>query len=287
MSLSDITSALAQVPTLLSLAKEIKPRPPSVVDSPGVRVEATASKHPEALAVIFEGKKMTWRELNEYANRYVGALRGRGLQHGDTVSVLMENRIEYLSTLIALSKLGVTAALINTNLTGAPLIHCIKITDSRMCLFGEERLRAIEQVKDDEGLASVEKFLFIPDTKEMDCPAWAVDLGEESADEDHHNPPETGNVTLGDTALYIFTSGTTGMPKAAIVSNRRLLASSAASYKVGLRCTVDDCIYLCLPIYHGTGLFLGVIAAFTTGASLFIRRKFSGSNFLKEVRENG
>lgn len=287
MSLSDITSALAQVPTLLSLAKEIKPRPPSVVDSPGARVEATAFKYPDEAAVIFEGKKLSWRELNEYANRYVGALRGMGLKHGDTVSVLLENRIEYLTTIIALSKLGVTAALINTNLTGAPLVHCIKITDSRMCLFGEERLQAIEQIKEDEGLASVEKFLFIPDTKERTCPAWAIDLGEESADEDYQNPPETGKVTLGDTALYIFTSGTTGLPKAAIVSNRRLLASSAASYKVGLRCTVDDCIYLCLPIYHGTGLFLGVIAAFTTGATLFIRRKFSGSNFLREVRENG
>jgi citronellyl-CoA synthetase len=50
---------------------------------------------------------------------------------------------------------------------------------------------------------------------------------------------------------------------------------------------VNDCIYLCLPLYHGTGLFLGVGAAFCTGATMFIRRKFSASNFLSEIREHG
>ena len=287
MRIKEVATTLAELPPMLSLARELKPRPMSTRDCFGARVETTASKYPEETAVIFEGEQLTWRELNEYANRYVGALRGMGLQRGDTVSVLMENRIEYLATLIALNKIGATAALINTNLTGAPLVHCISITDSSMCLFGEERLEAIADVREDPALACVSQYLFVPDARQLACPDWAADMAEESADEDHSNPPETGEVTLGDIALYIFTSGTTGLPKAAIMSNRRLLTSSAVSYKVGLRCDVNDCIYLCLPIYHGTGLFLGVIAAFSTGASMFIRRKFSASNFLSEVREHG
>tara|TARA_R110001599_G_C12277382_1_gene663224 strand:- start:18962 stop:20725 length:1764 start_codon:yes stop_codon:yes gene_type:complete len=272
---------------MLGLARALKPRPKSTRDCFGARVENTASKYPEETAVIFEGEQLSWRELNEYANRYVGALRGMGLKHGDTVSVLMENRIEYLATLIALNKMGATAALINTNLTGAPLIHCIGITNSSMCLFGEERFDAIKNVRKDPALASVSQYLFVPDARRIACPVWAADMAEESADEDYRNPPETGEVKLGDIALYIFTSGTTGLPKAAIMSNYRLLASAAVSSKVGLRCDVNDCIYLCLPIYHGTGLFLGVVAAFSTGASMFIRRRFSASNFLSEVREHG
>ena len=106
-------------------------------------------------------------------------------------------------------------------------------------------------------------------------------------DQSPENPPETGRMTLGDTALYIFTSGTTGLPKAAVLSNRRYLLTAALSWKAGLRCDVHDCIYLCLPLYHGTGLFLGVGAAFCTGATMFIRRRFSASNFLSEVREHG
>ena len=89
------------------------------------------------------------------------------------------------------------------------------------------------------------------------------------------------------TALYIFTSGTTGLPKAAVVSNRRYLLTSTLSHRGGLLCDENDCIYLCLPLYHGTGLFLGVGASFMSGASMFVRRKFSASKFLPEVREYG
>jgi citronellyl-CoA synthetase len=71
------------------------------------------------------------------------------------------------------------------------------------------------------------------------------------------------------------------------MSNKRYLLSATLAHIGGLRCDQNDCIYLCLPLYHGTGLFLGVGAAFCTGASMFIRRKFSASSFLDEVRQHG
>ena len=287
MRIKEVSAALAEVPSLLGLAREMKPRPLSARDCFAARVESTADKYPEHTAVIFEGRQLSWREFNEEANRYAGALRGMGLKRGDTVSMMLENRIEYLAILVALNKLGATAALINTNLTGAPLVHCMSITNSSLIVFGEERLDAIADVRNDPALEAVDSYLFVPDAGELACPDWAVDLAEEAADESCNNPPETAQMTLGDTALYVFTSGTTGLPKAAVLSNRRFLLTAVSSYKAGLRCDANDCIYLCLPLYHGTGLFLGVGAAFCTGATMFIRRKFSASNFLPEVREYG
>lgn len=287
MSLREVVSTLSEASSLLQIAKEVRPRPLSTPDCFAARVEATTERFPNHNAVIFEGLTLTWRELNALANRYAAALGERGLVRGDAVSIIMENRIDFLATLIALNKLGVIAALINTNLTGKPLIHCIRITNSRMCIVGEECLDAIEQVRAEPDLAGLEEWLFVSDANELDCPAWAVDLGEEASGQSAANPPHTGQNTLADVALYIYTSGTTGLPKASVISNRRYLLSSALSYKGGLRCKEHDCIYLCLPLYHGTGLFLGAGAAFSTGASMFIRRKFSGSNFLSEVRDNG
>jgi citronellyl-CoA synthetase len=287
MRITDVASTLAEMPLLLGLAKELKPRPLSTRDCFAARMEGIATKYAERTAVIFEGRELSWRELNEFANRYVGALRGLGLRRGDTVSVMLENRVEYLAILLAANKLGATAALINTNLTGSPLIHCMSITASSMCIFGEERLHAISAVRADPALASVGSYLFVPDAGELACPGWAVDLAEEAIDEDHRNPPDTAKMTLGDTALYIFTSGTTGLPKAAVISNRRFLLSALLSYKAGLKCDVNDRIYLCLPLYHGTGLFLGAGAAFCSGASLLLRRRFSASSFLGDVREHG
>ncbi len=280
-------ATLAEAPTLLQVAKEVKPKPLTTCDSFAARMESTSARFPHHKAVIFEGQTRTWSELNAHANRYAAALRAQGLVRGDAVSLVMENRIEFLATLIALNKLGVIAALINTNLMGRPLSHCIKITGSKMCIFGEERVESIAQVQSDPELASIENWLFVADSRQALCPAWAMNLDDVAEGEDSSNPPQTGQNTLADVALYIYTSGTTGLPKASVISNRRFLLSSALSYKGGLKCKENDCIYLCLPLYHGTGLFLGVGAAFSTGACMFIRRKFSGSNFLSEVREHG
>ncbi len=286
MSVSEVTATLAQVPNLLKLTTELKPRPMSTRDCFARRMESTVEKFPDRTAVIFEGNRLSWRELNEKANRYAGAFKGLGLSRGDSVSVFMENRVEFLATIIALNKLGVAAALVNTNLTGRPLSHCMSITDSRMCIFGEERLDAIDAVRSGPELAAIRDYLFVPDAGQSPCPSWARDLVEESRDEDSSNPPDTGRNTLGLTAFYIFTSGTTGLPKAAVLSNRRYLLATALSYKGGLLCDETDCIYLCLPLYHGTGLFLGVGASLLSGATMFVRRRFSASNFLSEVREH-
>ena len=284
MSLKDVLSTLAEVPTLLQVTKETKARPLTTRDCLAARVERTAARFPTNTAVIFEGQSLTWTELNAKANRCSSALRAQGLVAGDAVSLIMENRIEFLTSLIALNKLGAITALINTNLVGSPLIHCIKITKSKMCIFGEERLQEIADVKSDPGLECVKNWLFVKDAGKQLCPAWATNL-EEGA-ENNTNPAQTNQNTLADVALYMYTSGTTGLPKASVITNRRFLLSSALSYKAGIKCKENDCIYLCLPLYHGTGLFLGAGAAFSTGACMFIRRKFSGSNFLHEVREH-
>mgnify|MGYP003625881235 CR=1 FL=1 len=287
MSLLDATHTLSRLPTLLKVAKEMKPRPLSVKDCFAARVEKTAQRFPDHTAIIFEGSQCTWQELNAHANRYAHSFKRCGLKRGDTVSLMMENRTEFLACVIALNKLGVTAALINTNLTGRPLVHCMSITQSRVCIFGEECSSAIEAVRADEALAALSSFFFVSDSGTKACPDWAEDLGTASSAESGDNPDDTGRVTLGDTALYIFTSGTTGLPKAAVLSNRRYLQSAALAYAGGLDCDENDCIYLCLPLYHGTGIFLGVGAAFCTGATMFVRRRFSASSFLPEVREHG
>ncbi len=287
MSAKDVAATLAQLPVVAKLTRAIRPRPNHTTDCFAARVENNAVKFADNTAVVFEGETRTWRELNAHANRYAAVFKAKGLVRGDAVSVMMENRIEFLATIIALNKLGVTGSLINTNLTGQPLTHCIGITDSRMCVFGEERLGAIDGVRSELALAPGKDYLFVRDAGQLECPAWAVDLGHEADAANSDNPPETVETTLGETALYVFTSGTTGLPKAAVLSNKRFLTSATLGHMGGLCCDENDCIYICLPLYHGTGVFLGAGSAFCSGASIYLRRKFSASNFLSEIRQSG
>ena len=130
-------------------------------------------------------------------------------------------------------------------------------------------------------MVSGQDFLFVSDaaTSTASCPEWAMDLDTMQQQASDQNPPETGLNTIGQTALYIYTSGTTGLPKAAVMSNRRYLISADMSGTAGLKTKPGNRIYLCLPLYHATGLLLGVGSSFTTGASMYVRRKFSVAPF--------
>jgi citronellyl-CoA synthetase len=288
MGLVDVARTLAQVPSLLTLKKGMRPRPLDTRDCIGALVERTAAANGDRTAMVFEGEQLTWGQFNALANQYAHALKNQGLKRGDTASVFMENRIEFLATVVGLNKLGVTASLINTNLRDTPLTHCVRTTGSSKCIVGAELAPTLAEVKDQLELDEGGDYLWVPDRTggTVDLPGnWAVDLQALVHQAPQHNLDETGDITLGDNAFYIFTSGTTGLPKAAVLSNRRYLMSAALAAKAGLRCTPKDRLYVCLPLYHGTGLMIGVGASLSSGASMFIRRKFSASSFLREVRE--
>lgn len=286
MGLRDALSTLAQLPGLAALKKELQPRSAEEKDCVARQVERNAEQFGDRLAILFEGRSVTWAEFNALANRYAHCLKARGVHRGEVVSLLMENRIEFLAAVTALNKLGAVAALINTNLRGRPLAHCINTTDSRACIFGEELTAALAAVKGELPLQEGSDYLFVPDSDAAAVPNWATDLAAASTVAPPDNLPETLKVKLGDTLTYLFTSGTTGLPKASVCSNRRLLAAAAMSHRAGLKCSERDRLYLCLPLYHGTGMIVGAGTAFSSGASMFLRRKFSASNFLSEVREH-
>ena len=285
MDIRGFFSALIELPPLMALKKAMVPRPDSDRDCIGAAVEKNAERFGDLTAVVSEEDQVTWAELNALANRYAEFLMAAGLQRGDAVSIMMENRIEYLAAIIATNKLGVTAGLINSNLRERPLSHCIAVTESKKCIFGGEVQDAIDQVRGELDLLEGSDYFVIPEAGGT-APEWAVDMAAASANLPTGNPANTADVTLGETAMYIFTSGTTGLPKAAVLSNRRYLAIAGLTVKAGLRCTQKDRIYICLPLYHGTGLMVGAGAAFMSGASMFVRRRFSASAFLPEVREH-
>ena len=284
MDIKGFFSALTELPALLALKKGLVPRPNTDRDCIGVALERNAERLGDHVAVITDSGQVTWGELNALANRYAEFLTSAGLAPGDTVSVMMENRIEFLALVLAANKLGITTGLINTNLRERPLIHCITVTASKKCIFGGELTDAIAEVKGELGLAEGADYFVVPEDGGS-APDWAVDMAAASANLPTDNPAHTGEITLGETAVYIFTSGTTGLPKAAVVSNRRFLMLAALTAKAGLRCTEKDRIYICLPLYHASGLMVGAGSAVMSGASMFVRKRFSASAFLPEIRQ--
>lgn len=264
----------------------VSPPKPDTIDNLPSRLARTAANHPNKTAIIFEGRSVTWGELNDRASQVAQALKDRGIGFGDTVSMMMDNRIEFIENMFGIMRAGAAVSMINTNLQGAQLTHCVTTTNAKAFIFGSEHADAVGGVKADCNLAEGKDFLFVADADAPPAPNWAVDFGQSTTEAtpigEEHIPP----VRQQDPALYIFTSGTTGLPKAAIQKQSRQTLFCDLAKTVGLKLTSKDTMYICLPLYHATGLCVGFLGALNVGATVVIKRKFSASRFLDDVREH-
>ncbi len=267
-------------------------RPPDE-DTPGsiaMLVEGHAAKHPRDVALICEEEEITWQALNERGNRVARVLIAEGVVAGDCVALFMQNRIDFVVSLIGIGKVGAIAGMINTNLMKQPLIHCINLVNSKKCIFGEELTAALDDVRDQLHLKASQDFLVVRDpvttgSDTTPLPDWATALNSTDTGIDGAPLTHAHQGRIGDTACFIFTSGTTGLPKAAVVTFKRILPAAAMAADYLLRLSRTDRVYNCLPLYHGTGLMIGLIAAFHAGASTVIRRRLSVHAFWDDIRK--
>ena len=246
----------------------------------------TTEKFSDRPFLYFEDETWTYAQINKSANSLARYLVSTGVKHGDRVVMFMENRPSFVISLLALNKIGAIAVLINTSLTGDPLVHCINSSDSIKCIVGAERAKPLEDVLHQINITKQEDLLWVEDTSSYSLPEWAIDLKANIDSSQNENLEETNSVKAKDVACFIFTSGTTGVPKAAICPNQKLMAASINIKMAGYRIDETDCMHNSLPLYHSTSLMLGLCAVIQAGASTFIKRKFSASSFWEEVQKH-
>lgn len=159
--------------------------------------------------LYFEDEVWTYSKTNQAANVLANKLANEGIEHGDRVVLFMENRPNFVISLIAINKLGAIGVLINTSLTGKPLVHCINTSDSKKCIFGDELSESLEGVLSEINITKSSDLLWVEDTNPNNCPEWASNITENLDQSQSANLEQTNQVVAGDTAFYIFTSGTT------------------------------------------------------------------------------
>lgn len=247
--------------------------------------EEAVDKFGDNIALEDETRSLTYRDLDGMANRYAHWARNRGLRRSDVIGLVMTNRPEFIAAWMGFSKVGIATALINTNLTGQALAHCLNIAGVSQVVADEETWRQCEEARP-----------FVTRTMML----WVLGLkGEQETSERRGldnavrggssvRPPRSvrDGLTNRDTALYIYTSGTTGLPKAARIHHARARTYMRAF--AGVTATVpEDRVFNVLPLYHSTGGLVGLGPAFLNGGRLILRRKFSASSFWKDVNATG
>ena len=263
---------------LLRRVGKLKPDSPDTVAD---IIERWARDRPDNVAIYFEDKHYSYRDYDRAANRYARWAQGLGLKKGDVVALLMENRPEYLFAWAGLVKIGVVAALINTNLKERALAHSIAVAEARYLVLGAELADNFATCIDD--LTAPLKVWttggVVQGTENLDA-ALAV----QSSD-----PLPAGaraGLVAGDKCFYIYTSGTTGLPKAANMSHLRI-QNMMHSFAAAMRSTERDRMYVVLPLYHSAGGVCAIGSTLTSGGSVIIRRKFSATQFWDDCVKYG
>ncbi|MCP8689519.1 long-chain-acyl-CoA synthetase [Marinobacterium sedimentorum] len=251
------------------------------------RLEEKAASQGGHTFLIYGDQRLSYAEVDARANQVAHAALASGLKAGDVCGLAMENRPAFFHTWFGLTKIGVVVAFINTQVSGRALEHAIEATRARAVIVGEECAHNFAQT---QGL-TVPLWLMA----DAENPAQAQDLGcldscfaeqLEQAPRTALGPGLRAGITAEAPTLLIFTSGTTGLPKAAIYSHMRWLCSGDVM-EVTIGATADDVFYCCLPLYHGAAATSVTSTALKAGAAILIRRKFSVSRFWQDVGTHG
>jgi fatty-acyl-CoA synthase len=236
-----------------------------------------AHRYADKPALLSKRETLTFGTLAARMNRYSRWALAQAIAPGDTVCLLMPNRPEYVAIWLGVTQIGGIVALLNTNLGGAALAHCIEAAAPPHIIIAAEYT---------ERFAEATPYLKSSPTLwrhgEVGPAAARIDHDVEAFVGDELLPSERRPVALADRALLIYTSGTTGLPKAAHVSHFRIMMWSswfAGVAEIG----ENDRMYDCLPLYHSVGGVVAIGAALLNGGSTFVAERFSARRFWQEI----
>lgn len=243
--------------------------------------------------IVYQGQSWTFYQSYHIVLRYARYLHVRhAIQPGEIVALDFMNSPQFMFLVLAVWSLGAVPTNINYNLSNEAFIHSVRVSHSRLLVVDPEieasvltdETRSVIQAAGFRGhdAAPLEVVVF---TEELQSSLEAENMNESPG----FRAPDAARseATARAPAVLIFTSGTTGLPKAAIVPWQRMIVGSGMMYRwIGLNPVTSktpDRFYVCMPLYHGTAFFLGFHLCLEAAATLIISRKFSASKFWDEI----
>ena len=245
---------------------------------------ARLASDPDGPYLDFEGVHFTAREMDRESNRLAHTLRDLGVQHGDRIASLLENRAEQVVTFFAALKLGAVQVPINTAYKGEFLRH--QLADSGANVFvvqGDFASRAVEVVPQTTPDLS---HCITVDPPDAVIDACATLTWQDALAAGTDDPVEGVTVLPRDLACFIYTAGTTGPSKGCMLPHNYIVSLADQITRTWQR-KPDDVIFTPLPLFHFNAISVCVVGSLVVGGSASISRRFSVSNFWPEIKRTG
>ena len=229
--------------------------------------------------------KLTAREMDRESNHLAHTLRDLGVQHGDRVATLLDNRAEQVVTFFAALKLGAVQVPINTAYKGEFLRH--QLADSGAKVFvvqGDFASRAVEVVGD--GTTPELTHCITVDPPDAVIDARPVVAWQDALSAGSDVPVDDVTVRPGDLACFIYTAGTTGPSKGCMLPHNYIVSLADQIARAWQR-RADDVVLTPLPLFHFNAISVCVVGTLLVGGNAAIERRFSVSNFWPEIKRTG
>jgi acyl-CoA synthetase (AMP-forming)/AMP-acid ligase II len=233
--------------------------------------------------LVYEGREYSYKQTYDIVLKYGTWFKNKlGVKANDIVAIDFMNSDTFVFLWLGLWSIGAQPAFINYNLSGKPLLHCLRTSSSAVVIVDPEVHKEFTE--------EVVREIASPDFRgagKGPCEVLVFDSAVESEVQSTQGIREPDSCRDGklmkDMAILIYTSGTTGLPKPAIVSWAKCtLAPGFVLRWMGLK--TEDRLYTCMPLYHSSAAVLGFCTTLNKGSTIVIGRKFSTRTFWNDVR---
>ncbi len=245
-----------------------KNRPKHVVEM----LENTAKKYPDKVGFISGDSRLTFREFDRIVNRIAAGLEKHGVKRGDHVAVLLGIQMEFPLSFFALMKLGAIVVPLNTRFKGEELAYEINDSESKVLIVDEEYWPFIDSVRGQ--LKTIEKIFF----NGPHAPGGTLRFS--LLKENKEDVFTRAALSESDDAAIMYTSGTTGRPKGAILHQRGFVVT-AMLVSDFIQFEPEDKIICCVPLFHITGLSCLMLSPIFSGVACVYMRTFKTKDFLE------
>ena len=246
-------------------------------------VQRWAELHPDKPAIIFEEQTISYGDLCKRADSTSCWLQSIGIEKGDRVAVMLYNCPEFMDLFLACSRLGAIFVPINFRITALELDYFIKNSRPRLFIHGDDFSSVVNSLNLGSYLPPM--VISVVGDKNDDNPI--LNLNKETAKFDGQRAFLTrslGPENPEEPQVIMYTSGTTGKPKGAVLSHRKTFFN-CLNADIFFELHFSDIMLIFLPLFHSGGLFIQAAPIFYKGATIVLHRNFDPLRVYKDIEK--
>lgn len=233
---------------------------------------------PKKIALVFEGASFSYRQFSERIHRLCNALLARNVKKSDRIGLLLYNCNQYLEAYFAISRVGAIAVPLNYRLAPPELGYLLNDSGAEWLIFGEQFVQTVDWLRP---RIPVKKggYLGVGST----LPEWALNFERVIARYSPEAPRLSWKVGVQDNHVIMYTSGTTGLPKGAVLPHRKTFYN-CLNAEIFFELKPSDIMLIVVPLFHSAGLFITASPMYYQGGTVILHRRFDPERVMEDIQ---